>query len=130
MNTQSIYQEQLFNPTSAGPQNPAVTLVRFAYTVTRYLLAITACTVLLTGSIWAAIEPGLALYLQAFNWSASFVFLAIALEVNKPSTALTALATGITILLLTGLSTRFGLEFALWGTLLICAWLAVAIIKR
>lgn len=130
MNTQTIYQEQYFNLTSAGPRGPTFSLVRFGYAVARCLMAITACTVLLTGSIWAATEPGLGLYLQAFNWSTSFVFLAIAFETEKSSASLLALATGIAILVFTGLSTHFGLELVIWGTLLMCAWLTFAIIKR
>lgn len=130
MNTQTIVQERYFNPADARPRGPAIALARFAYTVARCLVAIMACAALLTGSIWAATEPGLAPYLQAFNWSASFVFLAIALEARKSSTASMAFASGIAILMLTGLSTRFGLELALWGTVLMCAWLSIAIIRR
>ena len=129
MNTQTIVREHYFNLTGAGPRGPATTLIRHAHTVARCFAAITVCTFLLTVSIWAA-ETGFGLYLQAFNWSASFIFLAMAFEVNRSSTALVALASGIAILLLTGLSTRFGLEFALWGTVLMCAWLAAGIIKR
>jgi len=130
MNTQTIVQEQYFNPAEARKRGPAITLAHFAYTLARRLVAIIACAVLLSASIWAATQPGLALYLQAFNWAASFVFLAIALEVRNSSTALMALASGIAILLLTGLSTRFGLELALWASVLMCAWLATAIIRR
>jgi len=54
----------------------------------------------------------------------------MALEVKKSSIALAALASGIALLLLTGLSTRYGLAFALWGTLLMCAWLAAGIVRR
>jgi hypothetical protein len=130
MNTQTIVQEQYFNPTSAGPRGPATTLIRFAYTLARGLTAITACMVLLSGSIWAVTEPGFAMYLQAFNWSSSFVFLAIAFDARKSSTALMALASGIAILLITGLSAHFGLAIALCGTLLMCAWLTLAIFKH
>jgi hypothetical protein len=130
MNTQTIVQEQYFNPTSAGPRGPATTLIRCAYTLARGLTAITACMVLLSGSIWAVTEPGFAMYLQAFNWSSSFVFLAIAFDARKSSTALMALASGIAILLITGLSAHFGLAIALWGTLLMCAWLTLAIFKH
>jgi len=129
MNTQTIVREQYINLTCAGPQGPATTLIRFGYTVARCFAAVMACTFLLAVSIWAA-ETGLGLYLQAFNWAASFIFLAMAFEMNRSSTALAALASGIAILLLTGLSTRFGLEFALWGTVLMCAWLAAGIVRR
>jgi len=129
MNSQTIVREPYVTLTSAGPRGPATTQVRFGYTVARCLAAVMACTFLLTVSIWAA-ETGLGLYVQAFNWSASFVFLATAFEANRSSTALTALASGIAILLLTGLSTRFGLEYALWGTVLMCAWLATGIVRR
>ena len=129
MNTQTMTQSPGFNTASAGSRILTTTLVRFAYAVARCSAAFTACTILLGVSIFAA-EAGLGLYLQAFNWSASFVFLAMAFEVNRSSTALTALASGIAILLLTGLSTRFGLAFALWGTVLMCAWLTVGIIRR
>lgn len=129
MNTQTLVREQYFNLTGAGPRGPATTLVRFTFTVARCLAAVTACTFLLGVSIFAA-EAGLGLYLQALNWSASFIFLAMAFEVNKSSTAMAALASGIAILLLTGLSTHFGLVFALWGTVLMCAWLTVGIIRR
>ena len=130
MNTQTIIQDKFFNPSIAGPRGPAISLAGLAYTVTRGLVAFTLSAIFLTLSAWAATEPGLAMYLQAFNWSTSFIFLAVALEARQSSTALMALATGIAILLFTGLSTRFGLEFALWGTLLMCAWLTIAMIKR
>ena len=130
MNTQSIVQQQYLNPASARPRDPVTALVRYVYTVARGLAAVAVCTVMLTVSIWAATNPGFSMYLQAFNWSASFIFLALAFEVRKSSAALLSLATGSTILLLTGLSTRFGLEYALWGTVLMCVWLTVAILKR
>lgn len=130
MNTQTIFQDKFFNPSIAGPRGPAISLAGLAYTLTRGLVAFTLSAIFLTLSAWAATEPGLAMYLQAFNWSTSFIFLAVALEARQSSTALMALATGIAILLFTGLSTRFGLEFALWGTLLMCAWLTIAMIKR
>lgn len=129
MNTQTLIREQYVNLAGAGPRGPATILVRFAYAVVRCLAAVTACTFLLGVSILAA-QTGLGLYLQAFNWAASFIFLALAFEAKRSSTAMKALASGIAILLLTGLSTRFGLAFALWGTVLMCAWLAVGIIRR
>jgi len=127
---QTIVREQYFELAGAEPRGPAAGLIRLAYTAARYLAAVVAGTVLLSVSIWAATEAGLAMYLQAFNWAASFIFLAMAFEVKKSSTALAALASGIAILLLTGLSTRYGLAFALWGTLLMCAWLAAGIVRR
>jgi hypothetical protein len=130
MNTQTITRTPVFSAASAGSRVSASTLYRYGYRFTRALAAVAAGATLLTASIWIATQPGLGMYLQAFNWCTSLVFLAVAFDVKKTSTALMALATGIGILLLTGVSTRLGLEFALWGTLLIAAWLTTAIIRR
>jgi hypothetical protein len=50
------------------------------------------------------------MYLQAFNLCTSLAFLAVAFYLEKTSTALMALATGIGILLLTGVSTCAGVR--------------------
>jgi hypothetical protein len=130
MNTQSIYQPQFFNPTSTGPRGPATALYIYAHQVAKGFTAVALCLIFLTASIWAITEPGFTPYLQALNWSTSFVFLAIAFDTERSSIALMALATGIAIQIFTGLSAHFGPAFVLLGTPLIAAWLTMAIFRR
>jgi hypothetical protein len=130
MNTQSIYQPQIFNPTSTGPRGSATALYNYAHNVAKGFTAIALCLVLLTASIWAITEPGFTQYLQALNWSVSFVFLAIAFDTQRSSVALMALATGIAVLVFTGLSAHFYPGFVLLGTPLMAVWLTMAIFKR
>jgi hypothetical protein len=130
MNTQSIYQPQFFNPTSTGPRGPVTALYLYAHLAAKGFTAVALCLVLLTGSIWAITEPEFTPYLQALNWSASFVFLAIAFDAQRSSIALMALATGIAVQIFTGLSAHFGPGFVLLGTPLMAAWLTMAIFRR
>ena len=130
MNMQSIYQPQFFNPASARPRGPATALYLYAHLAAKGFTAVTLCLALLTGSIWAITEAGFTPYLQAFNWSMSFVFLAVALDAKRSSVALMALTTGVTIQILTGLSAHFGPGFVLLGTPLMAAWLTMAIFRR
>jgi len=130
MNTQSIYQQQLFNPPSAGPQGPASAMNRYARLATMIFAAFVVCLVLFTGTIWAVMEPDIFIYFQAISWCTGFVFLAIAFEEQRQSTALMALATGIAIQLITGLSAHFTPGLIILTTPLIAAWLTMAIVRR
>ena len=130
MNTQSIYPPQSFNPASTGPRGPATALHPFAHLAARVFTAVALCLVLLSGSIWAITEPGFTPYLQALNWSMSFVFLAIALDAQRSLIALMALVTGITMQIFTGLSAHFDHGFILLGTPLMAGWLTMAIFRR
>lgn len=130
MNIQSIYHPQFFSSASAGSRDPVTALNLLAHLAVKGIIAVALCLVLLAGSIWAITEPGFTPYLQALNWSASFVFLAIAVDTQRSSIALMALATGITVQISTGLSAHFDPGFVLLGTPLMAAWLTMAVFRR
>lgn len=130
MNTRTIYWEDCLNPSEAGPRGPASTRVSNLYPVTRAVVAFTAGLTLLVGSIWAITDPGFAMYVQAFTWSLSFAFFAVSIESVKSTTSLLALVTGIAIQLIAVLSAHVGAELTILSTLLVSAWLGIAIYKR
>ncbi len=130
MNTQSIHWEECFNPSSAEPRHPAHTLRGYLAPVVRGLVAFATGLALLTVTIWTVSDPGLAIYMRAFTWSAGFVFLAVAIDTQRPTTAIAVLVTGITILLIAVLSTHTGAGITVVSSLLISAWLTVAIYRQ
>jgi len=130
MSTQTIHWEDCLNPSDAGPRGPASSLTRYAHPVTRAVVAFTAGLTLLVGSIWAITEPGVAMYVQAFTWSVSFVFFAVSIESGKATTSLLAVATGIAIQLIAILSAQVGAELTILSALLMSVWLSSAIYRR
>lgn len=128
--TRTIHWENCYNPASAGPRGPANNLARYVYLVTRAIGAFTAGFTLLAVYTWAATQAGMASYIQAFTWSASFVFFALALDSHSSSTSLLSLATGIVIAMIAVLSVHMGAGITILSALLMSAWLVTAIYKR
>lgn len=114
MNTQSTYWEQSFRSSFTALNNPAKAMLQYLYQGSKTLTALAAGFALLTASATAIAEPALAAYLQAITWAASFVFFAIAVDAQKSSTSLMALASGIILL----------------PAMLTSAWLTTAIMRR
>lgn len=130
MNTQTIHWEGCLEQSNARPRDPVNRLVRYVYPVTKAVIAFTAGLALLVGSICAISEPGLAMYMQAFTWSASFAFFAVSIESSKPTVSLLAVATGIAIQLIAVLSAHVGAGLTILSALLMSVWLSIAIYKR
>jgi len=130
MNTQSTFWEQGFPSSSTTQKSSANAMLRNLHRGTKVLTALAAGFALPAATATAIAEPGLAVYLQAITWAASFVFFAIAMEAQKSSTSLMALATGIIVLLTAVSSHRLGPGIIILGALLISAWLTTAILRR
>ena len=115
--------------TGSSPQSPAgrlETVMRFAG---RALFALVTALTVITGSVWLASTPDTAIYLQASLWASSFVFLGLSIDLQRPSNHL-SLATGFVLPILTDLSARVAVEFAIVAATVIAAWLAGGIWRR
>lgn len=130
MNTQSTYWEQNFQSSLTALNSPAKAMLQYLYRGSKVLTALVAGFALLTASATAIAEPALAVYLQAITWAASFVFFAIAVDAQKSSTSLMALASGIIVLLTAVSSHRLGSGIIILPAVLTSAWLTTAIMRR
>lgn len=130
MNTQSTYWEQSFQSSFTALNSPAKAMLQYLYRGSKTLIALAAGFALLTASATAIAEPALAVYLQAITWAASFMFFAIAMDAQKSSTSLLAMASGIIVLLTVVSSHRLGPEIIILAAVLTSAWLTTAIMRR
>ena len=130
MNTQSTYWEQSFQSTFSTLNSPAKVMLQYLYRGSKMLAALAAGFALLTASVTAVAEPALVVYLQAITWAASFVFFAIAVDAQKASTSLMAMASGIIVLLMAVTSQSLGPEIIILAAVLTSAWLTTAIMQR
>jgi len=130
MNTQSTYWEQSFQSSFNALNSPAKAMLQYLYRGSKALTALAAGLALLTASATTIAEPALVVYLQATTWAASFVFFAIAVDAQKPSTSLMALASGIIVMLTAVFSQRLGPEIIILPAVLTSAWLTTAIMRR
>ena len=130
MNTQSTYWEQSFQSSFTALNSPAKAMLQYLYRGSKALTALVAGFALLTASATAIAEPALAVYLQAITWAASFVFFAIAVDAQKSSTSLMALASGIIVLLTAVSSHRLGSGIIILPAVLTSGWLTTAIMRR
>ena len=129
MKTQSICMETYLAQSNAGTRGQAKTRLRLIPLVTRSLAAVAAGLSLLLCSVWVIAQPDLVMYLQAVTWSMSFVFFAISIDTQSPSSSLIPLVIGF-MLLTTALSSGLlGAEIILLGILLVASWLTVAIFR-
>jgi hypothetical protein len=62
-------------------------------------------------------------------WASGFIFLALAIDSEKPAVGL-QLATGIALPVLALLSSRVAGEFAIIAAVVVAAWLAASILRR
>jgi len=130
MKAQSICMETYLAQSNAGTRGPVKTRLRLIPLVTRSLTALAAGLSVLLCSIWVIAQPDLVMYLQAVTWSMSFVFFAMAIDAQSPSSSLISLAIGV-MLSMTALSSKLlGPEIILLGIVLVAAWLTVTIFRR
>ncbi|MGH8035257.1 MAG: hypothetical protein ACREO9_08540, partial [Lysobacterales bacterium] len=104
---------------------PVKTLLRLG---PRLLLAAVPVSAILAGSAWAIGSFNSAIVLQAMNWVAGFIFLALAMETRKPNFE-GLLLTGLALPVLALLSANVTVEFAIVGAALVAGWVAAAILK-
>jgi len=94
--------------------------------IARASLALAAASAIVVVATWLARSPDLVIYLQAALWTSSFVFLGLAIDLQKPSNGL-SLASGVVVPILTDLSSSIATEFAIVAAAIIAAWVAGAI---
>ena len=108
---------------SARTLNRALCLAAKGFTALVPALAI------VVGAVWAITVPGVEQFIQASLWASGFIFLALAIDSNKPTVGLT-LATGIALPVLALLSSYVAGEFAIVAASLVATWVAASILKR
>ena len=91
--------------------------------------ALVPALAIVIAAAWAITLPGLEQFLQASLWASGFVFLALAVDSEKPTVGL-LLATGIALSVLALLSSRVAGEFAIVAAVLVAAWVAASILRR
>lgn len=91
--------------------------------------ALVPALAIVVGAAWAITLPGLEQFLQASLWASGFIFLALAVDSEKPAVGL-QLATGIALPVLALLSSRVAGEFAIIAAVVVAAWLAASILRR
>ncbi len=116
-------------PSSASIAGCARILNRASRLATKGLTALLPALALIVASAWAINAPNLEPFLQASLWAAGFIFLALAIESEKPTVGL-LLTTGIVLPVLALLSSRVAGEFAIVGAALVATWLAASILRR
>ena len=95
----------------------------------RLLKAAMPALALLVASAWAITSNESAIVLQAAIWATGFIFLALAVDSNKPTFG-GLLLTGLALPVLAILSSNVAVEFAIIGAALVAGWVAAAIVKR
>ena len=84
---------------------------------------------IVVGAAWAITIPSLEQILEASLWASGFIFLALAVDSEKPSVA-PLLVTGLALPVLALLSSRVAAEFAIVAAVVVAAWVAASILRR
>jgi asparagine N-glycosylation enzyme membrane subunit Stt3 len=96
----------------------------------RAMLALVPALAIVVSSAWLVTIPELVVYLQAVTWAVGFVFLGLAVESERPESALMLSLTGIALLTLAFLSSRVAVELAIVAAMLLAVWLVAALVRR
>ncbi len=107
----------------------ARTLNRALCLVTKGFTALVPALAIVVGAAWAITVPGVEQFLQASLWASGFVFLALAIDAEKPTIGL-PVATGIALPVLALLSLHVAGEFAIVAAVIVAAWVAASILRR
>lgn len=130
MKTQTIELPPLFHREYTAARK-ALPRLRSAIGLTaRLLLAMVPALALVIGSAWVVTAPDLVPYLQAATWTSGFVFLGLAIESERPETALLLAATGVALPILAWLSSRVTVELAIVAATLVAIWILAALVRR
>jgi hypothetical protein len=129
MRTNTIEWLQNDFPSRTAIAGSARTLNRALCLATKGFTALVPALAIVVSAAWAITVPSLDQFLQASLWASGFVFLALALDSEKPTVGL-SLATGIVLPVLALLSSRVAGEFAIVAAGLVAAWVAASILRR
>jgi len=70
------------------------------------------------------------MYMQAATWSMSFVFFAMSIDTQAPSSSFVSLAIGVMLSMIALSSRLLGPEIILLGVLIVAAWLTSALFRH
>ena len=128
MRTQTIewFQDDL--PSRAAIAGSVRTLNRILCLAAKGFTALVPALAIVVGTAWAITLPGLEQFLQASLWASGFVFLALAIDSEKPTIGW-LLATGIALPVLALLSSFVTGEFAIVAAVIVAAWMAAATLR-
>ena len=129
MKTHAIEWTTIQSGSTAITRNPVGRLNGALHLATRAFLALVPALAIVVGTAWLVTVPDLVVYLQATLWASGFVFLALAIDSQKPVNGL-SLATGVALPVLALLSSRVSVEIAIVAAVLVAGWTATAIWRR
>ena len=129
MKTQTIEWFQNDFPSRTAIAGSVRTLNRVLCLATKGFTALVPALAIIVGAAWAITLPSLEQFLQASLWASGFVFLALAIDSEKPTIG-SLLATGLALPLLALLSSHVAGEFAIVAAVIVAAWVAASILRR
>ncbi len=128
MRTQTIEWFQNDLPSRAAIAGSVRTLNRILCLAAKGFTALVPALAIVVGTAWAITLPGLEQFLQASLWASGFVFLALAIDSEKPTIGW-LLATGIALPVLALLSSFVAGEFAIVAAVIVAAWMAASTLR-
>ncbi len=128
MRTQTIEWFQNDLPSKTAIAGSVRTLNRILCLAAKGFTALVPALAIVVGTAWAITLPGLEQFLQASLWASGFVFLALAIDSEKPTIGW-LLATGIALPVLALLSSFVAGEFAIVAAVIVAAWMAAATLR-
>ncbi len=129
MKTQTIEWFQNDFPIRTSTTDSVRTLNRVLCLATKGFTALVPALAIVVGAAWAITLPSLEQFLQASLWASGFVFLALAIDSEKPTVGW-LLATGIALPALALLSSHVAGEFAIVAAVIAAVWVAASILRR
>ncbi len=129
MKTQTIEWFQNDFPSRTALAGSVRTLNRVLCLAANGFTALVPALAVVVGAAWAITLPSLEQFLQASLWASGFVFLALALDSEKPTVS-GLLATGIALPVLALLSSHVAGEFTIVAAVIVAAWVAASILRR
>lgn len=129
MKTQTIEWFHSNFPRRTATTAYARTLNRVLCLATKGFTALVPALAIVVGAAWAITVPGAEQFLQASLWASGFVFLALAVDAERPTIGV-PIATGIALPVLALLSLHVAGEFAIVAAVIVAAWVAASILRR
>ena len=129
MKTHTIAWLQNDFPSRIAIAGSVRTLNRVLCLAAKGFTALVPALAIVVGAAWAITLPNLEQFLQASLWASGFVFLALAIDSEKPTVGL-LLATGIALPVLALLNSHMAGEFAIVAAVILAAWIAASILRR
>lgn len=127
MNTPLIHWQQYNRPLVLRANGASGRLYRFMDRAMAYLAGTPTIFAVVIGTAWLIGQPTLVPYLQATVGTSGLLFIGLALDVEKTSTAWLCLATGIALPILAFMSAQLAPELLVVAAFLVAAWLGAVI---